>query len=485
MAVIGLKEAMTWENRYLKIVWGLLIVLGLIATGYYAYKNSAEYLDNKILTKVGLERRDEYEYPPFVLCPPAFFSYEQAKAMGLSRNVLIYAMGYGSLWNTYVDLGPRGIPRTSVQQVLEGSPENETLLYKIAHEGKMEFISFYQEKNFTSVRDFFELIAFNASSQHMGFIESDPAFMHYCYDCDEDHPMNGRKLIYDNAICYSFTFNSATENASLRDTRLELVYRDLTDGIADPSRNHWLLGLYSIDDMPSIILSPNSVYTAKLNAQRMIKLADGRTCVDTSQKENSGYNQRSCVRNCTDSRTQAVNRKHSSFLIPRGPEEMLNSYDMHLRVLNGFAEAVRKVGTDRILADDPEAYRIIQEALGDTSYDGATNSLKNLSADQTIDCYKKCNPVCDRITYDLSINYNGENGNPEKNQNRSMLHLNVKHSAASQGGMVTWEEFPAMTFSDFVSNIGGTIGLFLGCTVMTVAQLIMWAIKCLLTKKLP
>lgn len=52
IAVIGLKEALTWEHRPLKAVWILLILLGFAGTIVYIYHNTNDYLNAETATKV-------------------------------------------------------------------------------------------------------------------------------------------------------------------------------------------------------------------------------------------------------------------------------------------------------------------------------------------------------------------------------------------------------------------------------------------------
>lgn len=51
-ALVGLKEALTLRRRPIKVVWILLLCLGLIGTGYYVYNTASDYLANPTATHV-------------------------------------------------------------------------------------------------------------------------------------------------------------------------------------------------------------------------------------------------------------------------------------------------------------------------------------------------------------------------------------------------------------------------------------------------
>lgn len=61
VAVIGLREAVTWNHRSLKIIWVILILLGAVGTIHYMYTNTNEYLNKEVATKVKIDPKSLYK----------------------------------------------------------------------------------------------------------------------------------------------------------------------------------------------------------------------------------------------------------------------------------------------------------------------------------------------------------------------------------------------------------------------------------------
>src|SRR5687767_4669936 len=60
--------------------------------------------------------------------------------------------------------------------------------------------------------------------------------------------------------------------------------------------------------------------------------------------------------------------------------------------------------------------------------------------------------------------------------NTTEIRIYVKHMAAYYRGIMVISQTQSYTLTDLISNIGGTLGLFLGGTVMKFAKLIFFAI---------
>lgn len=51
-SLVGLREAVTLRRRWIKYTWAVLLCFGLLATGYYIYESTIEYLENPTATNV-------------------------------------------------------------------------------------------------------------------------------------------------------------------------------------------------------------------------------------------------------------------------------------------------------------------------------------------------------------------------------------------------------------------------------------------------
>lgn len=91
-------------------------------------------------------------------------------------------------------------------------------------------------------------------------------------------------------------------------------------------------------------------------------------------------------------------------------------------------------------------------------------------------CLDKCPRKCERTVYQAMV----QQVLPLR-MNKSVhstdtyyIGIELEHSALRDGGIITMTEVTKYTFTDLVNNIGGTLGVFIGGTMMTIAQVILF-----------
>jgi hypothetical protein len=295
------------------------------------------------------------------------------------------------------------------------------------------------------VSDYFKSIASDFESGDDLIATSTNLFSNPCPRCDSSKPIE--KLVLRQGVCYVYHLKPAskTDDAAVE---LSVTSTDTTDEIIRPDKPRWY-----VDFLPNVFLEKtstkieiNQAYTIKVNAQKIILLESPDKCVNRKN-----YTQNNCFMDCV---SDALNRK-------TGWHISLNSASLPTDLINQAG--------DSLPYPEDENRTIFNESLNE--------------------CYKKCPIECERTVYDMSvyreeIPFPGEIKTP-KGQTVSTVDLKFIHASLSQDAMLTFQEVETLTFSGFISNVGGTFGLFLGCTVMTLAQLTLSLINYMLDKRQP
>lgn len=102
-------------------------------------------------------------------------------------------------------------------------------------------------------------------------------------------------------------------------------------------------------------------------------------------------------------------------------------------------------------------------------------------------CSKQCPYECDRTTYEISIvsqiplessSFSRHLLHETKaQQNMTITIMHILHAGVTDGGVMIFEEVKTYTFISLVDSIGGTLGLFVGGTLMTMVQLLVFFVR--------
>lgn len=390
-------------------------------------------LANRIFCiQVKLQKRSEYEYPPIILCHKGWFDVNKALALNLSIDGFKYSLGY---WN-YRD-------RLNV--------ENITV-------ARMEFHEMYRQHNFSSLVDYYKAIAMdlqpNFSQQAFSM---NPSSAYLVRDDHEHHSPPEKVFLPLQSICHRFMLKPMKSRTDLlqEPPSFLLKYIDLTQGLVPVSRN-WLLFLDSTANAmyswPLILKSEHKVILT-LRTQRFInKNLPNSPCSNLDEKEYTGA---ACMAECGNGKQREVYNCQLFWISTgagnRHPEEFCNSFD---------ASVMKNV---TLKADK---WDVIMQKVND-------------------DCVKKCPHRCNRILYDASLEGEDEVWSDilaaelrnSTHPNSSLTMMNIQYDALRRDGILTFTEVSSYTFTELVNNVGGTLGLFVGATLITVAQLIMFLLK--------
>lgn len=98
-------------------------------------------------------------------------------------------------------------------------------------------------------------------------------------------------------------------------------------------------------------------------------------------------------------------------------------------------------------------------------------------------CLERCPQECTRIIHQMALQ--SQQALPRANTSSdSFIVLYVDHSSVYEGGILTITEVNTYSFTALVNNVGGTLGLFVGGTLMTLAQVVLFLVKYVMDSRL-
>lgn len=146
-----------------------------------------------------------------------------------------------------------------------------------------------------------------------------------------------------------------------------------------------------------------------------------------------------------------------------------------------------------ISSDPPTAYCHNMEVIGSTNRTLAntTSVLSYISSAELFEeeiekqCSKECPPTCERISFTLSLQWEKQLSKTLDGEFANMTYVEfyLDHRGVSESGILTLVEVNAYSFTELINNVGGTLGLFIGGTIMTVAQVILFFVNYCVEKK--
>lgn len=382
--------------------------------------------------QVKLESQKDYSYPYVVLCPPTWLDAGKAFSMGLTIQELQYSLGYFDSEAS--------------------APPNATF-------AKAQLERYFREHNVTSVADFYKSIAVDLEiDQDDAEHENRTASSSFCDGCNET--VNAQKIfISPYGICYAYKFLPL--DSRHRGWATWSTTRSLSVKVADKTKEVYTHGsnwqLYFMPDLElvqptslSLTLQSEAFYLIKVNVDKIVAMPSDKNPCKPPEELNDGDSPDACIAECMNAQAR---KKFGCSLLPwstgiikRPIMEFCNSFDFN------------------------------------TS--SGTGAIKNLTAEiersNMSVCFDQCPFGCEQTIHDSHFVFHGPI-NPEyysivnltRQLNMTFINVAFTSSALSQGGVLTIREYSTFSFSTFVANVGGTLGLFVGCTILTLAQVVL------------
>lgn len=331
---------------------------------------------------------------------------------------------------------------------------------------RKEFLSSYNRSKFSSFNEFLMAISADVPVEHSveTYVESNVTSA-LCARCDQK---NLEKLAINGAVCYNFKLKP-------EDGRITRTGISRPIGVKMEDRSAELIGspLWRVligtnaalkkPTVPAIVLRPFKFAWIRFSPQHLLSLnTDGSPCAP-AEKVPENYSSEICMQNCYVPLYKPVLNctPFDRTVEPSGmlhPSEMCNTFD------------------------SPNAYSWMI-FLENT----ANQKDKGLGSKEVETCRKACPMECERMTYEtikqeemdateytVAVESIMEK---HKNLNMTLAIVYLENAALSQGGILTMTELSTITFTTLVSNVGGTLGLFVGATTLTLCQIVLFLVK--------
>lgn len=323
-----------------------------------------------------------------------------------------------------------------------------------------EFLAFYKARNYSSLLEYLSDI-----SQDLR-LKSKSGGSHTWYECRAcapNMPELAERTILAEQFCYIFHMKPMEHGFGMYSgiRWIDIQYQSKTAGLLGDS-DDW--GLYFSKELgilvpinPPLTIRTFRQNTVLLTIQKFVSLNRSNSPCRASTDVNAGkpYWSVKCMTKCHN----AVFRKYrgcgllwlAQSRLEMTPEDTCNQ-------------------ADRI---PPENWTL-QEFL-------STPLNEHIDAVAATDCVKQCPRRCDKFIYSTILqmqeNYLESDVKSAREVNATLLKVSLRHGNVYQAGTVISEEVYFYSFTELINNVGGTLGLFLGATLMTIVQLLLFCIK--------
>lgn len=337
----------------------------------------------------------------------------------------------------------------------------------VSSSAKEEFLQYYYSQKFTSLRHYFESVIVDAVEEKdllkFGGLNKSS---YYCVGCGNE-TISAKKSLIENLLCYSFSLKTPEAHPSLQSSSIRVLMKteDNSKGLFTPTP-FWLLKFgfggtgYAIPEGPGVLVQTGYYSMVRLKMQKIISLnRREKPCNETAENDAA----KKCMIRCIDENIDAYLKCrmiwYSTWAGSDDPTQFCNLFDKpssNVSVIH-FAFAADKLEVD---------------AKGK-------------------ECAEKCVDKCEKILLSVSL----ENQMPYSlfdpdmikdvapENNMSAVTVHIKDNALYEGGVVTLKEYDTQSLTEFIGNVGGMLGLFVGATIMTIVQLVLFFVGHTLDKK--
>jgi hypothetical protein len=289
----------------------------------------------------------------------------------------------------------------------------------------------------------------------------------HCKGCVK--PVTATKSFHESAICYW----SNLEPVSTSDSHeVVLALRDLSLGIIETTKR-WQITFCShvhlnAPDCASLtIKSPHRTFV-KVSIKKSIKFnTEKNPCLT---KDDPRYSENLSQAECTaECHNQVYMEKLGCKIFPLSAL----SHEKPETFCNHFGAQLPYPKNQSFLNYlDSDDWNEIESEAGQFCFNKCLRKCEETSNSVTLESEFS---MADYATYrDIYVS---------DNEGVGIIYVSINHAAVYEGGIMTWTEIPAYTWVQLVSNFGGALGLFVGGTIMTFAQLILFPLDYIWEKR--
>lgn len=370
----------------------------------------------------------EYDYPPIALCSTTWLDEDKALSLGLSIDGIKYSIGY--IYSYF----------------------NST------EQGKRNFLETYSLRNFTSLLQYYESISIDLKT-----IYSETEFRNTQNAVFLSHNTSIflGKFLLTYHMCHVYSLKPATLASWFTHTYLRAKFANQSKPKVTKSSapGRWLFSTAEILNvhfapLKFIHIEPFTLNGMLITAKRFLALSSADApCVEFPKSED--YNMFSCLASC-------YNKIHQA------------KFDCKFFRLSTTFEA-----------DHPHSYCHHDDSnlqLNNLTFDEFRKTSASYEVNEQIlkACRQTCPRKCDRIIYESTLHSTIKYHDFES---ANAIQIYFTLNAMLEGGIWFSKQVDTYSFVQMVNNVGGALGLFIGGTIMTVAQLILFFIDYFLQKR--
>lgn len=327
-------------------------------------------------------------------------------------------------------------------------------------QAKEDFISFYNTHNFSSLLDYYK-----ATSLDLPVVNSSDAFNDLKMGIKVGDMKSAfiKKIFMSFEICYAY-ISKTTGRSLYTKANAAIKFVDRTKDIASISTGLWIQLVTDLDFQNTLfppIYAPAFTQNKILVSTERYVTLDKRDapCVPNNKVPDT-YEAFSCAVECQNKRYLELIKcqlfRYCTASAAKGPTRYCH-----------LAEKLAYKGW----------------RLGDFKASEENEKI-------TQECLKLCPARCDRVIYQASLQWQTTKEDEERELSpknstapkKTLVEVFVDHIANYEGGTLTLMEVNTYSLFELISNVGGTLGLFVGATLMTFVQLIGFCVECVVEK---
>lgn len=321
-----------------------------------------------------------------------------------------------------------------------------------------EFLDFYKARNYSSLLEYFSDIS---QDLHPKENSSGSATWYEPRSCHIDTSNTYGRTTMGRQFCYIFRLKPMEHGFGIYSgiRWVEIQYQSKTGGLLEDS-DDWGLYFNPWSDVfttthPGVTLRSSRRNTVELTVQKFVSLNCSASPCRASVDGDTPYSPVACMAKC-----------HNALYHQNRGCKLLWLVQSHLEMT---PEDICN-WADRVPPDNLTLKEFFTTEVNE--------HIDSVAADV---CVRQCPLTCEKTMYDTILHM--QQSYPElelrsaKEANASLIQVFLRHGSPYQGGMLTSQEMYSYSLTQLVNNIGGTLGLFVGATLMTFVQLLLFCIS--------
>lgn len=371
-----------------------------------------------------------YAFPRINFCPQAWLDADKALSLGLSLEGLKYSIGF----------------------IAKIHDNHQILNFS---EARNEFLEFYRSQRYQSLYEFYKSISFNVTTVVSGAEFRQTVLPNTVSVDDEETHILGTVFLVEGTC---FSIQLPPTRSTWNSPRIQATLIDKTRSLLESNQRGWSIAI----TMKRELFSPAMplVYAAEHTRNKIVISVRNYVMLDRSEapcKDKPTEPMVLCAMRCKNDHFGAqlgCRMFHFDSVETVGhPEKYCHSKELQLK--HNLSTEFRFAGADT-----------------------------KLSTEVHNECINRCPRSCRRSIYQATLQDQRPMSSHGQDENYTMVAAYFQHGAFLEGGIVTMSDAKKYSVPDFISNVGGTLGVFVGGTMLTLAQIVLFFVDYCCQRKL-